>query len=251
VEFAKPLPALVDQLLSYPTGDIDAPNALAYALSLRPGSPIYENFSVEHTADTLLVDRSKPVWLACNATRGLVALALVQSFSGRIRIIADAVLDGDLSETVPLMFRDMAMLARSPMTAVCPPEHWQQYTNVGLVQALQKIPVTVERGGKPEKGREILRNEFGRLVRDEPAIRVSQAAPRVLNALAGGYAIGFDKRGVLTGETEEGIYRVMMEGIESCLSWREYAEEVDAGANYAYTDDGRRYLRYGSAAQKA
>jgi predicted phage terminase large subunit-like protein len=45
VSFAKELPALVQQFLAFPTGHIDAPNALAYALRMRPGLVVYDDFS--------------------------------------------------------------------------------------------------------------------------------------------------------------------------------------------------------------
>ena len=45
VIFADHLPELQQQLLGFPTGHIDAPNALAYMLHMKLGVPIYDNFS--------------------------------------------------------------------------------------------------------------------------------------------------------------------------------------------------------------
>jgi hypothetical protein len=46
VVFAKEFPTLAQQLLSFPTGRIDVPNALAYALRMRPGLPVCTRTSV-------------------------------------------------------------------------------------------------------------------------------------------------------------------------------------------------------------
>ena len=61
VEFAQPLPALTEQLLNYPTGKIDAPNALAYALQMRPGLPVLDGFGAEHIVPDLEHDPTRPL----------------------------------------------------------------------------------------------------------------------------------------------------------------------------------------------
>ena len=249
VEFAASCPELEEQLLNFRVGGpIDAPNALAYALTMRPGQPVYDNFATEHVAETALVDRAAPLWLAANAVRGLVTLALLQSWGGQIRIIADFAMEGEPMEVVPLLARDAAMLARMSMTAVCGPQHFDQWTNVGLVQAFARVPMEVERGGAAMKGRDVLRREFGRMNRGLPAVIVGKQAPRVLNGLGGGYA--WVQSGKFQGDTEPGLYRVLMEGIESCLASMEY-ESDRANANWATTRDGRRYLKYGTARDTA
>src|SRR5216684_2684213 len=95
VEFAQTLPDLEAQLLSFPSGKIDAPNALAYALTLRPGAPLYDGFTQDHVAETVRYDPGRPLWLAANATRGLVTGIAVQYNLGRIRILADYVIEGE------------------------------------------------------------------------------------------------------------------------------------------------------------
>src|SRR6516162_109518 len=44
VVFAKECPQAREQFCNFPSGRIDIPNALAYALSLRGGQPVYDNF---------------------------------------------------------------------------------------------------------------------------------------------------------------------------------------------------------------
>ncbi|HXE51269.1 MAG TPA: hypothetical protein VN663_23020 [Ramlibacter sp.] len=79
-----------------------------------------------------------------------------------------------------------------------------------------------------------------------PAVQIARGAKLTLNALAGGYARMLGKGGSLGDEAESGLYRVLMEGLESCLGRMAVVEEVDANANYSYTENGRRYMKYGS-----
>ena len=250
VEFACSLPSLETQLLSFPHGRIDAPNALAYALSLRPGAPIYDGFGQDHIADTVLFDRAQPLWLACNATRGLVTAVALQYAMGRTRILADWAIESDAGEAVPLLLREIGMAFRAAPTACCGGQHFEQYMNTGLVQALRRVPLEVERGAEVSRGREMLRGELGRLVRDLPAVQIARRAALTLNALAGGYSRAVAKGGGLGEDAEPGIYRVLMEGVEACLGRLATATEIDENANWAQTADGRRYKRYGNATQR-
>ena len=55
ISFAKRCEELEQQLLGFPAGRIDAPNALAYALRMRPGLVVYEDFGSDNVATDLLV----------------------------------------------------------------------------------------------------------------------------------------------------------------------------------------------------
>lgn len=248
VEFAKPLGDLETQFLSFPFGKIDAPNALAYALSLRPGAPLYDGFSpTEHVAETVLHDRSRPLWLACNATRGLLTAVAFQHGMGRIRILGDYVIETDAPEGVPVLVKEVGMAFRTAPTCSAPPGQFDRYMGTGLVQALRSVPLTVEMGADVAAGRESLRDDLGRLTRGEPAVRIARAAKYTLNALAGGYCRAVARGAGLSDEAEDGVYKVMMEGLESCLGRAAQAEALDEGANWAETADGRRYMKYGRA----
>ena len=247
IEFAVETPEALKQFLSFPYGRKDIPNAFAYLLTLRPGMPIYEGFSQDHIADSVLFDRAQPLWLACNATRGLVTAVALQYGMGRTRILADWAVESDASEAVPLILREVGMLLRTAPTACCGAQHYEQYMNAGLVQALSRAPVEVERGAAVTAGREVLRGELGRLVRDLPAVQIGRRAGLTLNALAGGYARAAGRGGGLGEDAEPGLYRVLMEGVEACLGRMAATAAIDENANWAQTADGRRYKRYGNA----
>jgi hypothetical protein len=246
VEFALPLPDLEAQLLSFPHGRIDAPNALAYALNLKPGQAIYDNFTQDHVVEPALIDRTRPLWLACNATRGLVTAVALQYWSGRTRILGDWAFESEPAEAVPLLVREVGMTYQKAPTVCCGAQHYDRYMNIGLVQAFQRVPLTVEAGVDTGAGRTWLRDELGRLTREVPAVQIGREAKLTLNALAGGYARMLGKSGGLGEEAELGIYRVLMEGLEACLGRMAMTEEIDSNANYSFTPDGRRYMRYGN-----
>jgi hypothetical protein len=244
VEFAGPQPELEEQLLNFPTGEIDAPNALAYAVPMRPASPIYDNFSLAHVADTVMADRNRPFWLACNATKAMVTAVLLQYGGGRLRILDDFVSEGDPAAVVQQIVKDASMIARARVHATCGPQHYDQYLNVGLVQALGRIPVEVERGSDPARGRDALRDEFSNMTHAIPNVQVARTAHHTLNALAGGYSRYVTRQGVLMQEAEPGLYRLLMEGLESCLGYTLAEDDADNDQNYAYTAAGVRYRRY-------
>jgi hypothetical protein len=72
-------------------------------------------------------------------------------------------------------------------------------------------------------------------------VLVSTSARWTLNALSGGYARGLGRKGVLTAEPDDTVYKSLMNGLESVLSFVGGRSETE-GAHYDYTEDGRRYL---------
>lgn len=278
VEFAQELPALTEQLLNFPTGRIDAPNALAYALQMRPGLPIYETFNPEHISEDPEYRRDRPLFLVANATQAMLAAALVQAAEGRLVVIRDWVMEGGPAELVPIIYSE-AMLAAGgerehlvqdrsrswekvlngaapdrivirpePPQWVIPPHHAERYTNVGLHQAVRAVPAQVRYGGAEAQGRLCLHDMLGRVARGLPAVEVGLHARWTLRALSGGYTRALI-RGRLQDYPEEGPYRLLMEGLES------FAALLKAGLaeNSGFADDAQpvAYDRSGRAFRSA
>lgn len=244
VVFAKPLPDLQAQLMGFPNGKIDVPNALAYALTLRPGAPMYDDFGGRHVGEDLRPLPGRPVWLCLNATGHLVTGVLVQSLDGALRIYADYVREGDPAGQVGQLIADAALDAGQKPRLIAGPRHFSQYDNVGVVQAIRKIPMEIDLGLAPERARNHLRSLLQREKQGMPMLMVSSQARWTLNALAGGYARVLQKAGVLADFAEEGVYRAVMEGLESFAGRLELGrstdDEADATLN-AVTHDGRPY----------
>jgi hypothetical protein len=244
VIFSQTLPDLQAQLLSFPSGRIDTPNALAYALKMRSGAPVYDEFDARHIADNLIRAQNTPLWVCLNATTTHTTGVLVQLVGKSLRIFADWVEEGDPSTALSKILQAANLEAGKGARPVAGPVHWDQYNNVGLIQAAKRIPLDVRRAAGPENGRAELRKMFERQVAEMPAVQVSSEAKWTLNALAGGYARALQKNGVLADYAEEGFYRTLMEGIESFLGLLPTGQIDDDrdDLNYGYTKDGRKYV---------
>jgi hypothetical protein len=242
VTFAKDLPELRKQLLGFPNGLIDAPNALAYAVRLRPGAPMYEDFTMGHVAEDLSVGRQAPPWLCLNATRAYTTAILAQLVAGTIRIYADWVVEGEVSAVLSNIVTEANMEAGRAVRLVCPPSHFDKFHNVGLVQAANRIPMEIRQGMGPERGRVDLRAKLQSQVRGMPALLCSSRARWTLNGFSGGYSRVLLKQGILADYAEEGQYRVLMEGLESFAGMSGIGETLDENRNWQTAPDGRRFV---------
>jgi len=244
--FAKDLPVLKQQLLSFPTGRIDVPNALAYALRMRPGLPLYENFSYKNVSENLAVLRQPPCYLALGATRQFTTAVLCQLSGTSCRVLADWVREGDPGTTVAdiLAEADLVIGHTKPIV-YAGLEHWIAYDTIGLQAACRRAKVTLRTGGDAVLGRTILRDKIDTLAHGQPALQVSNKASWTLNGFAGGYARTV-KPGAhdLVGVADEGPYKTLMEGFEAFVAVTKGSLERDGEdkPNYAIDASGRKYL---------
>ena len=241
VTLSKEMPELREQLLAFPTGRIDAPNALAYALQLRPGRLIYDGWNNSQHISPHQSGYVRDYSLALNATRTLVTGMLVASVDGRLRVVADFMREGDPGEAAERILREASIRSAGRITAFAGPQHFDQWRNVGLVQALRACGCDCRPGGSVESGREFIRAELGRSVAGEPSFGVSDRATWTLRAFAGGYARR-SQDGGLSAEAEDNRYRTLMEGLESFCGLFAWQNESDQNRNWAFDREGRRYL---------
>lgn len=243
VVFAKELPDLKSQLLGFPTGRIDVPNALAYALKMRPGAPIYSDFGARHVQETLEPTTSRPLWLCLNGAPSLLTAVVVQVLDGAVRVFGDAVREGAPGDVLASLIKDLQSDYGRDFNLSAGPQHFDRYSNVGIVAAAAKLPKKVQCGLPLDRGRlqmaDLLQREKGSM----PMFMVSSAATWTLNALAGGYSRVLLKQGQLADYAEEGPYRLLMEGLETFVAYTELGSTGDYGAARlnAETVEGRPY----------
>lgn len=243
IVFAKHCPDAVGQFLSFPSGRIDVPNALAYALMLRPGQPIYDGFQAQHVVEDLPSVARAPAYLALNATGGCTTAALLQLVDGGLMVLADWVREGDPGWSLEGIVREAALMAQGKPKLFAPQRHFSVYDLVGLKAAVRALPSELGRGGQEHQGREEIRSLLGRLTRGRPMVQVSTQARWTLNAFSGGYCREVTKHGSLTEQAIEGPYRTLMEGIESLAALtKAITVRDDDEVQYAFTKDGRRYI---------
>lgn len=244
VHFAKELPDLRDQLLGFPTGRIDVPNALAYALRLKPGAPIHDNFTTEHVCEGLRKVAGLKSWLVLDATPGGTGAAVVQYGDGVLYILADWFYEGRLGDVIPMIAAEARLEVGGRIeTAVVPPRQFEKYTNLGMVQVIRNLPMEVHQGGFVREGTDKLADMLSRKRKGFPAVRVSSSATWTLNALAGGYCRYLSKQGVLEGDAEPGPYKTVMEAIEAFIGLTATGVMEDRSElEYEFTETGRRYI---------
>lgn len=245
VWFASDLPELRQQFLSFPTGKIDAPNALAYAPRLRPGAPMYDEFGAKNVGEDLRPMPGRPLWLAMSASSSVVTAVLAQVLDGAVRIYADWVREGDPGMVMENLMKDVALEAGQRPRLVMPPAHFDRYNNLGLRQAAMKQMQEVRQGTPPDMGRGVMRDLLKRDIRNMPGLLVSGAARWVTNGFAGGYCRALLKGGMLAEYAEEGPYRTIMEGIESFAGLMKAGmveDDENTELRYDTTANGRRFL---------
>jgi hypothetical protein len=244
VEFAETCTDLMDQLLSFPTGEIDAPNALAYALKMRPGAPIYDDFSAKHVSENLEPLKGHPVWLVLNATHTIVTAVLLQAINGSVRVYADYVREGDAVACVDDIVALAMLDAGDGVRCLGGPRHFDQYNNVGLAQALRRNRIELQRGAQPPVGRSHLTALLQREKQGVPLVVISDKARWVLNGFSGGYSRALNKQGQLADYADDNEYRVILEGLESFVGRLSAGDPdaQDANSNYAIASNGRRYM---------
>jgi hypothetical protein len=239
--FAKELPELRSQFLSFPSGKIDGPNALAYAQLMRPEA-VYDNFGFDHVVDEFRVRERDPAWLAVNARHGYVTGVLVQLVKDDVHVVADFVEEGDVGN-VGRIIRRAAAMAGKFLSLVAPPDHFGAYNHLGLRGAVARVPGELARGAAPEMGRTEIRTLLERRRGGMPGFQVSMVARWTVNAMAAGFAYEIGKDGALKQEPKDGVYRCLMEGLESFTGTLRFGSFADRGQpNVQVTAAGQHYI---------
>lgn len=236
--------ALVNQFLSFPTGRIDAPNALAYALRLRPGAPLYDDFEGEHITEALR-PRPLPFWLALNATQQETTAILLQVVSGAVHILADWIREGDPGQALAGIIAEAALTASVPASQLkltAQPRHHFGTDAIGLLGAVRRNHGALRRGGEPIDGRGEVRRLLTTRSQGMPCFLVDSTATWTLRAMTGGFARASSDDGRITDFPTDNVYRTLIEGLEAFTALlRTSALEPDLGVRYAVTGDGRQY----------
>jgi hypothetical protein len=171
----------------------------------------------------------------------MVSGVVVQLHDGKIVVLGDVVAEGDPGQAVEGVLRQASMFAGRGLTVIVGPQHFDQWNNVGLVQAIRHLGVEARPGGSVAGGQELLRNELARLPGAASAgVSVSPDATWILRAFAGGYSRPL-VNGQVADEPANNRYRVLMEGLESLcglFAW----DEMGKHGNMAYDRAGRPYL---------
>jgi hypothetical protein len=245
IVFAADMPELKKQLLDFPRGRMDAPNALAYFLISRPGLPIFDGFSSVNVMEGMQVVPRAQTFLAVNTDGSYLTGVLAQYTDGMLRIAADWAVEGDANGLRELL-TDAMLHAGMPFKTVLGPWHYGAFSKHGLVPAAAKIPLRqLTQGGAVESGREELRQRLRMVSKGLPSLMVGSDAKWTLNAFSGGYCKAVRKNSTLSDFAEEGVYKVLCEGLESFAALLQTVRPEDTDGDtpsYAYTKGGAKYM---------
>lgn len=236
-------PDLAGELLAFPSGRKDVLNALAYAPRSRPGQPVYPDFGFHHVAPASLAPTGmQSLYLCLSARGGHLTGVLAQYINGSIRIYGDWVREGAPGDVLESVIAEATLIAGRRPELLAPMKQFDRYTNVGLPGALTRLRLKAQQGPSDKMG--VLEPHLRKLAQHQPAVLISQNARWTINALAGGYARGLDKSGILQPDPDEGYYRTLMEGLESFVGWLTVEAAIgDTGPiNWQTTPDGRQYI---------
>lgn len=239
IEFASEQAEARGQMLSFPSGLKDILNAMAYALKMRPGNPVYDSFAQDHIVENLDLNLRAPPYLCLNADGTSVTGVLVQ-YDGTLAVLGDWVMGGEAAQCVEQICKQASLLAAKDINIVVHPKEADLYDNKGLVAALRRIPRKFQVGTLPDKGRAEIRDLLGKRSQ-VPLVRVSSDATWTLRAFSGGYHKLFNKKGVIDGEAEVGVYRTLMEGVESFAGIMHHDDQDEMVGLFRTSRDGMRY----------
>ena len=202
----KHLPDLEQELLQFPTGRIDVPNALAYALRMRAGRPVYEDFTARHIAAVLEPHRNLPRYLCVSARPAMTAAALVQYADGVLKVFHDWAVNEPPAECFGRILREAVLLGGQVKVAL-PQEQFDRYNNFGLPAAARAEHQEVIKTAMAAKSEGKLRDSLQKQAAGEPALLADQDCRWLIGALAGGYARRLDKGGRLADLPTDNAYQ--------------------------------------------
>jgi hypothetical protein len=96
------------------------------------------------------------------------------------------------------------MFAGRGLTVIAGPQHFDQWSNVGLVQAFRAYAVDCRPGSSAEAGKAEIRSLLERRMGESPSLGVFPDATWTLRAFAGGYVRPFHN-GVIAEEPENNL----------------------------------------------
>ena len=220
---------LREQLENFPRGLIDIPNALAYALILRPGQPVYPEFREEHIVHGMKITNGEPVWCVLHGDAYTTVLVAMQFVGRRVHVLYDAVAEGPPGEAVRRLVQTASLEIGRGARWLAPPSHFRQFDTIGLRPAATTAGAAVRQGGDITKGREELRT----LLRAEDGFRIGARAKWAIRSLMGGFAT----------ETEPTDAYALCAGALETFAARlaPMRDEQEQTPNMKTTPDGRRY----------
>ena len=222
-----------NQILSYPVGDKDILNALAYLPQLRGGEPVYTDLSADNIYEGSLRGKGRCT-LAVNAGSFGTAAILFEYAGGVLYVHQDWLSDSPAGTILGSMIEEARLASGKNNLVVAPPFHFDTRNSFGLLAALRGIS-EVRKGGDIIRGREGIRKLLRSEVRGSKAVLLGEDATWTRRAMSGGFVWEAGRN-----EPKAGLYRTLIEALESAIATAVYAPTEQKQPS-AIADDGTRY----------
>jgi hypothetical protein len=241
-------PELCAEWANFPSGSRDVMNALAYALRMFSGSPVYEDFSAANIAEAPEPKLGEEIYVAFNASPSEVVAVAVIREGRRLCVAGDFAVSGAVNDAVKTVaFEVRASFPRANFQCWVPAEVYDQGSRIPLVSALRNSSITAYRAEHSAIARGCLSDRIRTTWRNQRLLTVDKRARTTLNALAAGYALPVQRGGRMAAEPEPGLSRLAAEALESLTSVLDKSINAgDAmlpkGANIAHTPGGAAFV---------
>lgn len=236
------LPDLEAELLSFPTGRVDVPNALAYMNKIVPGQGVYQDFHPELISEDIGVNKRHPRYLVVTSRPSMTAAALVQVIDGCVRVMEDWVYNEPPADALDRIIPE-ARLSAGEFKALAPSEQFDRYLNNGLPAALKFHKVEVKIGASTQSSVGSLQSYMTQQRRGQPMFMVSPNAKWTMNGLMLGYRRGLTDSGTLEDHPTENHYQLVCSAIEIFAKFISSGTlNPDGDLHYAHTADGRQFV---------
>ena len=240
-------PQLVAEWCNFPSGSRNIMNALAYAVVVFSGVPMYEDFSGANISEAPNPRLGETIYVGFNATPAeVVGVALVRD-GRRLCVAADWSHSGAINDAIKtLAFEVRTTFPRATLQAWVPADVYDQWQRVSLVPALRAEKLTPYRAEHIAVARGCLAERMRNTWHNQRLFVVDRKALLTLNALSTGYALPTEKGGRQSQEPEPGVSRLIAEAIECMVAMldktNETADGFPKGANIAHTPSGAAYV---------
>lgn len=239
-------PQLVAEWCNFPSGTRDVMNALAYALKMFTGSPLYEDFGGANLGEAPSPRAGEEVIVGWQANPAeVVAVACIRE-GRRLCVAGDWSATGALADAVKtIAFELRASFPRASLQCWVPADTFDQWQRIALVPALRAEHLTPYRGEHVALARGCLAERIRTVWHNARLLTVDKRAALTLNAISTGYALTAEKGGRQSQEPEPGLSRLAAEALECAvmaLDRQESATVMPKGANIAYSPSGIPYV---------
>lgn len=240
-------PQLVAEWANFPAGPRDVLNALAYALRMFGGIPVYEDFTPQNIGEAPTPGLGDDVFVAWNASASEAAAVAVTRNGRRLHVARDWSGAGALADVVKtLAFEVRSAFPRAALQTWVPADTYDQWQRIPLVPALRAEHFVPLRGEYAGVARGRLSERLRTTWRQHRLLMIDRGARLTLNALSAGYAYPIQKGGARANDPEAGVSRLAAEALECMVASLDQAEEVTGGipegANVSRTPTGVPYV---------